>query len=64
MLQYIVGFQLKLKPERCYSLGEQFNFTFGDLMLKRDLEFIKSINDSNYNNSFKIKWNQLTIQEK
>ena len=43
---------------------EQFNFTFEDLMLKRDLEFIKSINDSNYNNSFKIKWNELSIKEK
>jgi len=43
---------------------EQFNFTFEDLMLKRDLEFIKSINDSNYNNSFKIKWKELSIKEK
>ena len=55
--------EIELKQKEEQEL-EQFNFTFEDLMLKRDLEFIKSINDSNYNNSFKIKWNELNIKEK
>lgn len=34
---------------------EQYNFTFEDIMLKRDLESIKELNSPYYRNMFKIK---------
>lgn len=43
---------------------EQYNFTFEDIMLKRDLESIKELNSPYYRNMFKIKWNELSIKEK
>lgn len=43
---------------------EQYNFTYEDIMLKRDLESIKSLVDSNYNNNFKMKWDELNLNEK
>ena len=43
---------------------EQYNFTFEDIMLKRDLESIKSLINPLYHSSFEIRWNELSIQEK
>ena len=43
---------------------EQYNFTFEDLMLKRDLESIKSIANPFYKSIFEMKWNELSINEK
>lgn len=43
---------------------EQYNFTFEDIMLKRDLESIKCIINPFYQTSFEVKWDALTIQEK
>lgn len=43
---------------------EQYNFTYEDIMLKRDLESIKSLVDSNYDNNFKMKWDELTLNQK
>lgn len=41
---------------------EQYNFTFEDIMLKRDLESIKELNSPYYRNMFKPKWNELSIK--
>ena len=43
---------------------EEYNFTFEDIMLKRDLESIKSLVNPIYKSNFEIKWNELTISEK
>lgn len=43
---------------------DKYNFTFEDIMLKRDLESIKSMTIPNYQNSFKIRWNELTTKGK
>ena len=43
---------------------EQYNFTFEDVMLKRDLESIKCLINPLYHSSFEIRWNELTISEK
>lgn len=43
---------------------DQYNFTFEDIMLKRDLESIKCLINPLYQSSFEIKWNELTISEK
>ena len=43
---------------------EQYNFTFEDIMLKRDLESIKCLINPLYQSSFEIKWNELSISEK
>ena len=43
---------------------DKYNFTFEDIMLKRDLESIKSMTIPFYQNNFKIKWNELSISEK
>lgn len=43
---------------------DKYNFTFEDIMLKRDLESIKSMTIPNYQNSFKTRWNELTTKDK
>lgn len=43
---------------------DKYNFTFEDVMLKRDLESIKSMTIPFYQANFKIKWNELSISEK
>ena len=43
---------------------EQYNFTFEDIMLKRDLESIKCLINPLYQSSFEVKWNELSVQEK
>ena len=43
---------------------DKYNFTFEDIMLKRDLESIKFMTIPNYQNSFKIRWNELTTKDK
>ena len=43
---------------------EQYNFTFEDIMLKRDLESIKCLINPLYHSSFEVKWNGLTVKEK
>ena len=43
---------------------DQYNFTFEDIMLKRDLESIKCLINPLYQSSFEIKWNELSISEK
>jgi len=43
---------------------EQYNFTFEDIMLKRDIESIKSFIDPFYELNFQAKWYELSISEK
>ena len=43
---------------------DKYNFTFEDIMLKRDLESIKSMTIPFYQDNFKIKWNELSLSEK
>lgn len=43
---------------------EEYNFTFEDIMLKRDLESIKSLVNPIYKSNFEIKWNELQVSEK
>ena len=43
---------------------DKYNFTFEDIMLKRDLESIKSMTIPNYQNNFKTRWNELTTKDK
>lgn len=43
---------------------DEYNFTFEDIMLKRDLESIKCLINPLYHSSFEIKWNELSFQEK
>ena len=43
---------------------EQYNFTFEDIMLKRDLESIKCFTNPFYELNFESKWNELSISEK
>ncbi len=43
---------------------DKYNFTFEDIMLKRDLESIESMTIPFYQNNFKIKWNELTTKDK
>ena len=43
---------------------DKYNFTFEDIMLKRDLESIKSMTIPFYQDNFKIKWNELSVSEK
>ncbi|MEG1597687.1 MAG: recombinase family protein [Bacilli bacterium] len=43
---------------------DQYNFTYEDLMLKRDIEGIKELTNPFYENNFKIKWIELSISEK
>ena len=43
---------------------EKFSFTYEDMLLKRDLDTIRSLIDDNYQSEFKVKWEELTISEK
>lgn len=43
---------------------EEYNFTFEDIMLKRDLESIKSLVNPIYKSNFELKWNELQVSEK
>ena len=43
---------------------EEYNFTFEDIMLKRDLESIKNLVNPIYKSNFEIKWNELQVSEK
>ena len=43
---------------------EEFNFSFEDVMLTRDLESIKYILDPLYHNKFLKKWKELSIKQK
>ena len=53
--------EIKIKEEQDL---EQYNFTFEDIMLKRDLESIKELNSPYYRNMFKLKWEELSIKDK
>ncbi len=55
----IKDIELKQKEEQEL---EQYNFTFEDVMLKR--ESIKCLINPLYQSSFEIKWNELTTSEK
>ncbi len=54
---------IELKQKEELEL-DQYNFTFEDIMLKRDLESIKCLINPLYQSSFEIKWNELSISEK
>ena len=43
---------------------DQYNFTFQDIMLKRDIESIKCFINPLYELNFRAKWNELSIVEK
>lgn len=43
---------------------EQYNFTFEDIMLKRDIEYIKCFINPFYELNFRAKWSELSISEK
>ena len=43
---------------------DEYNFTFEDIMLKRDLESIKCLINPLYQSSFEIEWNKLEVGEK
>ncbi len=43
---------------------EQYNFTFEDVMLKRDIENIKCFINPFYELNFRAKWSELSISEK
>ncbi len=43
---------------------DEYNFTFEDIMLKRDLESIKCLINPLYQSSFEIEWNRLEVGEK
>lgn len=43
---------------------EQYNFTFEDIMLKRDIENIKCFINPFYELNFQAKWNELSVAEK
>ena len=43
---------------------EQYNFTFEDLILKRDIESIKCFINPFYELNFQAKWSELSIKEK
>jgi len=43
---------------------EQYNFTFEDIMLKRDIESIKCFVNPFYELNFQSKWSKLSISEK
>lgn len=57
----IKDIEQKQKEEQ--ELGE-YNFTFEDIMLKRDLESIKSLVNPIYKSNFEIKWNELQVSGK
>ena len=56
-------YEIELKQKEEQEL-DQYNFTFEDIMLKRDLESIKCLINPLYQSSFEVKWNELSITEK
>ncbi len=57
----IKDIEYKIKEEQDL---EQYNFTFEDMMLKRDIESIKCFISPFYELNFQAKWSELTISEK
>ncbi len=57
----IKDIELKQKEEQEL---EQYNFTFQDIMLKRDLESIKNFVNPFYELKFQAKWNEMSVAEK
>ncbi len=57
----ITDLEYKIKEEQEL---EQFNFTYEDMILKRDLESIRALLDTNYESEFIVKWETLSISEK
>lgn len=43
---------------------DQYNFTFEDIMLQRDLESIRNIVDLSHQNTFKTKWDMMSVRDK
>ena len=57
----IIDVEKKIKKEQEL---EQYNFTFEDIMLKRDIESIKCFINPFYELNFQSKWNELYITKK
>lgn len=57
----IIEVEKKIKEEQEL---DQYNFTFEDIMLKRDLESIKCLINPFYELNFQAKWSELSIAEK
>ena len=57
----IIDVEKKIKEEQEL---EQYNFTFEDIMLKRDIESIKCFINPFYELNFRAKWSELSISEK
>ena len=57
----IINVEKKIKEEQEL---EQYNFTFEDIMLKRDIESIKCFINPFYELNFRAKWSELSISEK
>ncbi len=57
----IIEIEKKIKEEQEL---EQYDFTFEDLMLKRDIESIQCLTNPFYEFNFQAKWNELSISEK
>ena len=43
---------------------DKFNFNYEDIMLNRDIESIKNIVDSTYENEYELKWKDLSVSKK
>ena len=43
---------------------DQYNFSYDDIMLNRDLESIKNIVNGTYQETFKSKWDMMSVNEK
>lgn len=57
----IIEVEKKIKEEQEL---EQYNFTFEDIMLKRDIESIKCFINPFYELNFQAKWDKLSVSEK
>ena len=57
----IIEIEKKIKEEQEL---DQYNFTFQDIMLKRDIESIKCFIKPFYELNFQAKWSELSIAEK
>ncbi len=57
----IKDIEYKIKEEQDL---EQYNFTFEDIMLKRDIENIKGFINPFYELNFQAKWNELSVSGK
>ena len=56
-------FNLEKKQKEEQEL-DKYNFNYEDIMLNRDIESIKSIVDSSYENEYELKWKDLSVSEK